>query len=531
MSKTLIKATIIVTLLLLNLTTTSETEQNSENITNSQQPSQESNDLNIRNVLVFIFPGGKSHNFVFKNLFEYTNNRAIKEEKQFKYAFYILVHNFDLPIWADSGHKVYGYGDENLYKEKFFDAMEEAKNDPIMGYMGFNNAMKHLYNDFLNEADLLPILKKIKFEVIISDIANLLNIFLARELNIPKKIYVNPTCVYSWLNTLIEYNPAYSPSIGTSLTEDMNFLGRFTNFFLVHGTNLFYDFFNSDQNTVFQRNGYPEPINPFEKRAFYMNQCVEGFHYSIPLPSNFVNLGAIMPKPAQPLKHKVILDFMSQYDSIIYVSQGTITKVFRLEMFLNTFNDFESIGFIMSKSNLFDLSSLNIPKNVLILDWVPQNDLLGDAKVKAFITHGGLNSILESLYHGKPMIAIGFSLDQTNGAAAVGYRKAGISITEEKNFNKENLHASIVKILSEKIYKENCERISKYVKVKDGKKTFYFWLNYVFEVGYEHLLVKPYLSYSHFQKYNLDIMLFFFVIICVLVYVVKKIFFRIYDKV
>lgn len=528
MSKTL-SILLTTSLFLLTLSGSKAKSVSEKSSNNSLNENNNNNsEFTTRNVLVFIFPGGKSHNFVFKNLFEYTNNRALKEEKQFKYIFHILVHNFDVPIWENSGHKIYGYGDENLYKEKFFDAMEEAKNDPIMGYMGFNNAMKHLYNDFLNEANLLETLKQIKFEVIISDITNLLNIFLARELKITKKIYVNPTCVYTWLNTLMEYNPSYAPSIGTSLTEDMSFFGRFTNFFLVHGTNLFYDFFNKDQNTVFQKNGYKELINPFEKKAFYMNQCVEGFHYSIPLPSNFVNLGAIMPRAAQPLKHDQILSFMQQYKEIIYVSQGTITKVFRLEMFLNTFKEFENVGFIMSKSNLFDISSLNVPKNVLILDWVPQNDLLGDEKVKAFITHGGLNSILESLFHAKPMIAIGFSLDQTNGAAAVGYRKAGISITDEKNFTKENLIGSIRKILNDPVYTENCQRISKYVKVKDGKKIFYYWLNYVYEVGYEHLLVKPYLNYSHFQKYNLDIMLFFFLVVCFLIYVVKRIFNRIY---
>ena len=45
-----------------------------------------------------------------------------------------------------------------------------------------------------------------------------------------------------------------------------------------------------------------------------------------------------------------------------------------------------------------------------------QNDLLGDQRVKAFITHGGLNSILESIYHSQPMIVIGTSIDQVNSA-------------------------------------------------------------------------------------------------------------------
>ncbi len=33
--------------------------------------------------------------------------------------------------------------------------------------------------------------------------------------------------------------------------------------------------------------------------------------------------------------------------------------------------------------------------DIQVVDWTPQNDLLGDSRVKAFVTHGGLNSIYE----------------------------------------------------------------------------------------------------------------------------------------
>ena len=45
------------------------------------------------------------------------------------------------------------------------------------------------------------------------------------------------------------------------------------------------------------------------------------------------------------------------------------------------------------------------PSNLKTLDWLPQNDLLGHPKTKAFISHMGINGASEAAYHGVPIIA------------------------------------------------------------------------------------------------------------------------------
>jgi len=42
--------------------------------------------------------------------------------------------------------------------------------------------------------------------------------------------------------------------------------------------------------------------------------------------------------------------------------------------------------------------------NVRISRWFPQQDILGHKKLKAFITHGGLLSMYEMVYHGAPAV-------------------------------------------------------------------------------------------------------------------------------
>jgi len=52
------------------------------------------------------------------------------------------------------------------------------------------------------------------------------------------------------------------------------------------------------------------------------------------------------------------------------------------------------------------------PDNVLLKKWLPQQDLIGHSKTKLFITHGGLMSTMEAIYHGKPMIVMPGFADQ-----------------------------------------------------------------------------------------------------------------------
>ena len=67
-----------------------------------------------------------------------------------------------------------------------------------------------------------------------------------------------------------------------------------------------------------------------------------------------------------------------------------------------------------------------IPRNVKLFSWLPQNDILGHPKVKLFITHGGNNGQLESLFHAVPMLTIPFTGDQHYNAERIVARGYGL---------------------------------------------------------------------------------------------------------
>lgn len=58
------------------------------------------------------------------------------------------------------------------------------------------------------------------------------------------------------------------------------------------------------------------------------------------------------------------------------------------------------------------LGPATLGNNTMLVEWLPQNDLLGHPKTKVFVTHGGTNGLYEAIYHGLPVLGIPLIFDQ-----------------------------------------------------------------------------------------------------------------------
>ncbi|HEY9654325.1 MAG TPA: nucleotide disphospho-sugar-binding domain-containing protein, partial [Crinalium sp.] len=94
----------------------------------------------------------------------------------------------------------------------------------------------------------------------------------------------------------------------------------------------------------------------------------------------------------------------------------------------------------------------SLPGSPLVVDYAPHVDVLANAQLT--ITHGGLNTILDSLNHGVPLITIPITFEQPGSAARVRWTRTG-EVLPLKRLNNARLRTAVQHVLTEKSYRNN----------------------------------------------------------------------------
>ncbi|HEX7360855.1 MAG TPA: macrolide family glycosyltransferase [Bryobacteraceae bacterium] len=116
-------------------------------------------------------------------------------------------------------------------------------------------------------------------------------------------------------------------------------------------------------------------------------------------------------------------------EPLIYISLGTIYNN-RPEFLRACFRAFEHSKFqvVLSMGDRVDRSALEpIPKNFLVREYVPQLEVLERASL--FLTHAGMNSASEALWHKVPLLMFPQHGDQHLVAKRVSELGAGLCLT------------------------------------------------------------------------------------------------------
>ena len=242
---------------------------------------------------------------------------------------------------------------------------------------------------------------------------------------------------------------------------------------------------------------------------FLWDNLMTGF--ALPKLPHVEFIGGITAEPAMELKGELRNWADAATDGFVVCSFGSVLKSFTDAMLQKLFQVFYELQplpviFKLSCEQLPEKLVSHVPTNVLMMDWLPQNDLLGHQNARLFITHAGTNGYGEALYHGVPLIAFPLIVIQRYMASrieALGYGKEADLFT----LNDTHMAAIVKQVLVDTRYRQRMGKISKIIKSrKHPGEVDADAAEHVIEFGDDHLRPHGSISLNIIEFYMLDIL-------------------------
>lgn len=152
---------------------------------------------------------------------------------------------------------------------------------------------------------------------------------------------------------------------------------------------------------------------------------------------------------------------------LIYASMGTLQN-----KLLSVFADIAEACAEFDAQLVISLGGASKPEdlpplkgNPLVVAYAPQLEIL--PKATMMITHAGMNTAMECLTNGVPMVAIPVANDQPGVAARISWTGCGETIPVKK-LTVASLKNAIQKVLTNPSYKENAVRLQKAIDASGG---------------------------------------------------------------
>ncbi|XP_031433650.1 UDP-glucuronosyltransferase 2B15-like [Clupea harengus] len=375
---------------------------------------------------------------------------------------------------------------------------------------------------------LMEKLKQEHYEVMLIDPMWMCGDLLAQTLDVPFIL----TLRFTFGNAMerqcgqLPTPPSYVPGIGFEYTDQMDFAQRLKNFLFYLSQDILLHVMVKIKWDPFYTElaGKPtELCDVLSKADIWLIRTYWDFEYPRPLLPNFKFVGGLHCKPAKPLPEDME-EFVqsSGDDGIVVFSLGSMIKNLTMER-ANTIAS--ALGQIPQKVvwRYSGVKPETLAPNTRLYDWLPQNDLLGHPKTKAFITHGGTNGLYEAIYHGVPMVGIPLFADQPDNLSHMKTKGAAVSLDFNKMESKDLVEA-LNTVINDPSYKESIMRLSRIHHDQPMKPLdeAVFWIEFVMRnKGAKHLRVQAH-NLSWYQYHCLDVFTFLLAIVGLVIFIVVK---------
>ncbi|XP_041956404.1 UDP-glucuronosyltransferase 2C1-like isoform X1 [Alosa sapidissima] len=379
----------------------------------------------------------------------------------------------------------------------------------------------------LRSDTLMEKLKQGKYDLVFADPIHPCSELVAEILDIPFVYSLR----FSMANSMerlcgqLPAPPSYVPGTMVKLTDQMSLTERLLNFVFYLVQDAMYSLMWRPYDQYYTEIlGKPTSFcEQMGKADLWLIRTYWDFDYPRPILPNFKYVGGIHCKPAKPLP-KDMEEFVqsSGDDGIVVFTLGSMIANLTKE-----------------KSNVIASALGQIPQKVLwrykgekpetlapntrLYEWIPQNDLLGHPKTRAFVTHGGTNGLYEAIYHGVPMVGIPLFGDQPDNMVHMKAKGAAV-IMDFNTMQTKDLVDGLRTVINDPSYKASAMKLSKihHDRPEMPRDEAVFWVEYVMRnKGAKHLRVEAH-NLSWYQYHSLDVFAFLIGIVLLVLFTVFK---------
>nr|XP_057926343.1 UDP-glucuronosyltransferase 2A2-like [Doryrhamphus excisus] len=375
-----------------------------------------------------------------------------------------------------------------------------------------NKRVVQMLGDIFEDKEMMKSFHDAKYDMVLTDPAFGGGVLLAHRLGLPLVLNVRWT-VQGDGNLAIAPSPlSYVPIPGVELTDKMTFSERIKN--------MMYYFFTCWQVWYVADSTYkPFVHHYFGPDVHYMElfQAADiwlmrnDFTLEFPRPTmpNVVYMAGFQCKASKPLPQE-LEDFVqsSGEHGVIVMTLGTLVAYLPEDI-----TDGIAAAFARLPQKVIWRHQGKRPStlgnNTLLLDWLPQNDLLGHPKTKVFVAHGGTNGVQEAIYHGIPLVGLPLMFDQHDNLFRMKVRGVA-EVLDIATVNEDNFLAALKAVLYEPSYRQNMKRLSELHRDQPIKPLdrAMFWIEFVMRhKGAKHLRTEWY-KMSKIQYYSIDVLAF-----------------------
>nr|XP_014275923.1 2-hydroxyacylsphingosine 1-beta-galactosyltransferase-like [Halyomorpha halys] len=340
----------------------------------------------------------------------------------------------------------------------------------------------------------------------------------------------------SWINSVagLPDNTAYMIDYRSPYTDNMNLLERIHNAYITLSISLSSLFYLHRMEQVAKRSlkyHGSEDRPPLDHILANISMILVNSHpalsYPYPTSPHVKKIaGVVINKKTKPLPEHLQNFLDNAEHGVIYMSLGTNLAIVSestefgdvASTFMKVFGNLKQRVVMKWDS---DYPKDQVPANVIMSSWFPQQQILAHNRTKLFISHGGYSSLYESAYYGVPIIGIPYFGDQPKNILAAVVAGYCVRVNYD-NVSEDSLTWAIKELLNNKRYKAEAERRS--ALLRDTRTSpvddAVFWIEH--SIKFPNALT-PRSAYMSFVVLNLiDVKFILLIIIFSMYYVARR---------